>query len=571
MTAVSKHLRRRRVERHCAAAVRAVGGRPNAEFRQQRLFLGGQPVNLSTPYLAVDSDNDAITNIRGRTDAMALRLAHCDLELHTSLTPEDEIGRIVFDILEQLRTEALVASTFVGVRANMQASFERWCWQCRVDSLTDSELGELIYGITHIVRSRLIQTVTDPIVEGVLEHVRFTLAPLIGHDLVKLKAHLHNQRAYSEFALNIANTISSLVAGGAGADDSNRASISRIRLAMPPVDDRDDRYVDGGAGAGGFDTADVFGEPYQVFTTEFDREITGEKLYGLSQREPLRRRLDELIKAQAFSVPRLAQRLQQLFAVSHLAGWDFGEDDGFIDGRRLSQLVSNPQNHRIFKKGKSAPHCDTALTFLIDTSGSMKSQRFETVAVLVDIYTRALELAGVKTEVLGFTTDGWSGGRSIKAWRKAGSPETPGRMNDRLHVVYKEADASWRRSRLGMAAMLNTTHYREGLDGEAVQWACERLALRNESRKCLVMISDGAPMDSGTSQCNGEAYLHQHLLRVIDRWERRADFDIAAIGIDLDMELFFRNAVSLDLTGTLGQRAFTALDALFGRRRSRVV
>ena len=567
MSAISQQLRRRRLERHCAATVRAISGRSNAEYRQQRLFFKGKPVNLFTPYLAMDSSVDVLQKVRGVTDLMALRLAYSDQKLHLSKLPEADVARLVFDTLEQLRVEALVPITYAGVKENMQAAFDRWDGQCRADALTENELGELIYGVTHIVRSRLIKQITDPVIEELLEHIRFTLAPLIGKDLVALKRNLHDQQVYSEFALNIANCINELAADLAGGEEAAEQSVTRIRLAMPPSDDRDDRYAEGGGlGEGSFAVGDEFGKHYHVFTTDYDREVTGAAMYRVAERETMRKRLDGLIKAQAISIPRLAQRLQRLFAISRLAGWDFGEDEGFIDGRRLSQLVSNPANHRIFKKEKSAPDCDTVFTFLVDTSGSMKRQRFETVAVLLDIYARALELAGVKVEVLGFSTDGWSGGQSIKAWRKAGSPEDPGRVNDRLHIVYKDADTSWRRSRLSMASMLQTAHYREGLDGEAVQWACERLANRNESKKCVVMISDGAPMDSATSQCNNsEEYLHHHLQRIVYQWNKRRDFEVAAIGIDLDMELFFDKAVSVDLTGTMGIKAYKALEILFSR------
>ncbi|MFT5607012.1 MAG: cobaltochelatase CobT [Parvicella sp.] len=569
MSVTNEHLRRRRLERHCAASIRAIVGKSRVEYRQQRLFEQGAPVNFYSPLLAVDASTDALAKVRGVTDSMALRLSYSDRALHRSKLPEDDdVARLVFDTLEQLRTEALVPAIYVGVRKNMQDAFERWCGQCRADTLLENELGELIYGVTHIVRSRLIKQVTDPEIELALEHVRYKLAPLIGKDLLKLRTHLQDQSEYSVYALNIANTISELAAEATGSLDENNAAVVRIRLPMPPSDDRDDRYQEsaGRVGEGAFAVADEFGELYQVFTTDYDREITGEKMYRVAQRETLRRELDTLIKAQAISIPRLAQRLKRLFAISHLAGWDFGEDEGFIDGRRLSQLVSNPANHRIFKKEKSSPHCDTVLTFLVDTSGSMKRQRYDTVAVLVDIYCRALELAGVKTEILGFSTDGWSGGESLKAWKKAGAPDNPGRLNDRLHIVYKDADTPWRRSRMGISSMLHTSHYREGLDGEAMQWACERLANREESRKCVVMISDGAPMDSATGQTNGEEYLHHHLLRVVHQWSRRRDFSIAAIGIDLDMEYFFNNALSVDLAGNLGIKAFKALEILFSGR-----
>jgi cobaltochelatase CobT len=199
----------------------------------------------------------------------------------------------------------------------------------------------------------------------------------------------------------------------------------------------------------------------------------------------------------------------------------------------------------------------------------MKRQRYEAVAILVDVYCRALELAGVRTEILGFTTGGWAGGQSIKAWRIAGSPDHPGRLNDQLHIVYKSADDSWRRSRYSISSLLNPVHFREGLDGEALQWAAGRLIERTESRKCLVMISDGSPMETATSNYNVEFYLDQHLRNIARKIESRPGMEAGAIGIALDMDEYFRNCINLDLTGTLGIRSFMALEQLFHRPGAR--
>ncbi|MEM7196022.1 MAG: cobalt chelatase [Pseudomonadota bacterium] len=563
---MSEQIRRRRLERHCAAAMRSISGRRDVEYRQQRLYVEGKPLNLFTPHLVADAAADSFARVRGVTDSMALRLRHSDSALHGSLMPDDDVGKIVFDTLEQLRVESLVDDMHAGSRRNMQLGFDDWCQRCRADGVTESELGLLIYSITQIARSRLVNAVQDEAVEGLIESVRFRLAPVIGDDLLGLRKHRGDQRRFAEYALNIAHTVSEIARANMNLDADEDSDIGKIKLPMPPIEESDDRYVEAGeAGRGGVDEMGEAGFGYRVFTREFDRETSALDMYRLEQLENLRRKIDALIKAQAISIPRLAQRLQRLFSVPHLSGWDFGEDEGHIDGRRLSQLVSNPANHRLFKQEKNSPKSDTVISFLIDNSGSMKRQRFETVTVLVDIYARALELAGVKTEILGFSTSGWSGGKSILRWRQSGSPEKPGRMNDRLHIVYKDADTRWRRSRMGVAAMMNTTHYREGLDGEAVTWACQRLSVRNESRKCLVMFSDGAPMDSATSQCNDEMYLQHHLKRVVSQIERQGQIEIRAIGIDLDMEAFFSQTISLDLYGTLGNRAFRALDMLFGR------
>ncbi len=562
---MNEQVRRRRIERHCGASIRALAGHPKAEYRRQLLFENGNGVELFCPHLASDVIQHSLGRSRGVADGMALRLAHSDLTLHRQLSPSDEVGKLVFDILEQLRVESLAPEGLRGVKMNLDQAFNEWCRQSRAEGLTENETGLLIYSITQIVRSRLNNQQQDEEVEGLIESTRFMLAPLVGDQLALMRGAKSDQKLYAELALEIAGTISKITQSvWLEAPDESIVKI-RQRLILPRQHEPDDRYVEGGvAGSGQPAVADDRVLPYPVFCRDFDRQLTGDKLYRLEQRNTLRLQLDRLVVAQAISVPRLAHRLKMLFAVMDPSGWNFGEEEGYLDGRRLGQLVANPAYSRIFKQQKLSPRCDTVVSFLIDNSGSMKRQRFEAVAVMVDVYARALELAGVRSEILGFTTGGWTGGRSMGAFRAAGMPADPGRLNDRLHIVYKDADTSWRRARYSIASMLTTTHFREGLDGEALQWACQRLERLEESRKCLVMISDGAPMDSATCQYNDELFLERHLKQVVHNLESSSTVELRAIGIGLDMSEFFTQSVALDLTGTLGNNEFRALETLYG-------
>lgn len=562
---MNEQVRIRQVERHCAASVRALSGKPFAEYRRQLLFENGRGVSLHSPHLAVDVVNHSLARCRGVADAMALRLLCTDLELHRTLMPSGEMAALVFDILEQLRVESLAPPGLKGMRTNLDRAFDEWSLQSHVEGLTENEVGLLIYSITQVVRTRLSGNPLPEVVEGIIEATRLRFSPLIGPELASLRNLASDQQAYADVALIIASAVSTL-AGAAVNEllDQNIAN-TRQRLQLPRQHEADDRYVEGAA-AGSGKTRSRDGEmiDYPVFCREYDRQINGADMYRLEQRTKLREQLDKLVAAQAVSIPGLAQRLKALFAIDQRSGWNFGEEEGYLDGRRLGQIVSNPACSRVFKQHKQSPHCDTVVTFLIDNSGSMKSQRFEAVAVMVDIFSRALDLAGVRSEILGFTTGGWTGGESMKAFRAAGMPNQPGRLNDRLHIVYKDADTSWSRARYSIASMLNTAHFREGLDGEALQWACQRLTVRNESRKCLVMISDGAPMDAATSHYNDPMFLDLHLKQVVRNLESDPVIALRAIGIALDMGEFFSDSVALDLTGTLGNNVFRVLETLYG-------
>jgi cobaltochelatase CobT len=232
-------------------------------------------------------------------------------------------------------------------------------------------------------------------------------------------------------------------------------------------------------------------------------------------------------------------------------------------------VVANPSDTNIHRQPVRRPATDAVVSFLIDTSGSMKAQRYQSVAVLVDTLVRALEMAEVASEVLGFTTASWSGGRSRADWVAAGRPDNPGRLADVAHVVYKSADWSWRQSRLSMAAMLRTDHYREGLDGEALEWAAWRLALRPERRRVLVLVSDGLPMETSTTSANHEGYLTDHLRTVWQRLDQSAvglgpEVELGAITLEHDLSGFVTRSVHLNLTGTLTVGTYDVLNRLLG-------
>ncbi len=159
------------------------------------------------------------------------------------------------------------------------------------------------------------------------------------------------------------------------------------------------------------------------------------------------------------------------------------------------------------------------MTLLLDNSGSMRGRPITVAATCADILARTLERCGVKVEILGFTTRAWKGGQSREAWLAAGKPANPGRLNDLRHIIYKSADAPWRRARKNLGLMMREGLLKENIDGEALDWAHKRLLARTEQRKILMMISDGAPVDDSTLSVNPGNYLERHLRWVIEEIE----------------------------------------------------
>ncbi len=565
---------RRRRERHRSALVRAIGANPAAELRGQRLTVADRPIEIASPHLSLGIDTITAAVDRGIADALGLRIRHSDHDLHAELRPAATVAGIIFDLLEQLRCESLTPPSMPGVAANLDAAFTSWCERARGEHLLEREAGVLLYTLIHLTRARLMGPRStyrpDDEVDAITEATRFALSPVIGSALAEMARARTDQRRFAAAARFIADYI----ADELGGDGENDADTTRLRLLAitadtNPTEDGDAQYGPQGTGVvtvGGLDALDGAGD-YHVYRAADDREITGADLYPPSARRRLRGDLDRLLAAQSVSPARLAQRLRALLAEPSPYGWSSAHEDGLLDPARLARLVTDPADRNVFRRPASRPSCDAVVSFLIDTSGSMKRQRFEAVAVLVDSFARALELAGARCEVLGFTTREFSGGEPRRRWEADGEPADPGRLTSTEHIVYSAAETPWRRDRLGLASMLRTDHYRESIDGEAVLWAFRRLLDRPERRRHLVVISDGAPNDAATSRTNRDGFLADHLHAVTSFVERRSDVRLAAIALDHDVGDFYRNWVPLDLSGTLSLATYeAALLAIAGPR-----
>jgi cobaltochelatase CobT len=169
---------------------------------------------------------------------------------------------------------------------------------------------------------------------------------------------------------------------------------------------------------------------------------------------------------------------------------------------------------------------------------------------------------------LGFTTRAWKGGQSREKWLAEGKPPNPGRLNDLRHIVYKPADAPWRRARKALGLMLREGLLKENIDGEALLWAHERLLARTEQRRILMVISDGAPVDDSTLSVNPGNYLERHLRDVIEWIETRSIVELVAIGIGHDVTRYYRRAVTIVDAEELGGAMTDKLAELFDEHES---
>ncbi len=555
-----------RVEELCAAAIRALTGEPGLRFRGGRLHRGHTRLPIGAPHLHPDAGDD-LGSFRGAADGLALRMRYSDAELHRALRPADPVPRLVFDMLEQFRVEALAPEHLPGVVTNLRHRHVSWSLEFHHSGLTETARGLLLYTVAQVCRARVTGQPVVAETRDVIEHTRAGLATRIGGSLAGLRRHRREQARHADHARAIADLVGEML----GAVDEDGTAVRRRNgslAGMPLVNDEEDNDAPAPTAETGPSRTLNAGAGYRVFTTAHDREHAASSLVRPELLSQYRRQLDRSIAARGLNLARLARELRALFAEPAVNGWDGGQEEGRLDGRRLAQLVAAPAERRLFRTERVEPVTDCLMTFLVDCSGSMK-QHAESVAVLVDVFSRALERIGATSEILGFTTGAWNGGRAMQDWRRAGRPPHPGRLNERHHLIFKDAETSWRRARPTIAALLKTDLYREGADGEAVAWACDRARKHRERNRILVVVSDGSPMDSATNLTNDEHYLGQHLAEVVRREERAGSMRIHGLGVGLDLSAHYGRSHALDLSGGVSNGVLAEVVGMLSGTRHR--
>jgi len=562
-----------RVEELCVAAIRALAGERDLHFRGRRLHRGRTRLPTYAPHLHPSVEHDDFASFRGAADGLALRLVHSDDALHRCLAPADRARRMLFDMLEQFRVESLAAGVWPGVQRNLQHRFETWLMAFHHSGLTESASGILLFTIAQVCHARVTQQTVLEATEDLMEATRAGIGPLIGRSLAALRRTRHDQAAYAVPALAIAAQVARLLEQ-AGEDDASpsdreREGDPRLAFGMLVADDENDE-VTGAATVvtGRSRVLEAASDGYRVFSIAYDRELRPATQIRPALLAELRERLDARVAAQGLNIARLARQLHALLAMPSRDDWVSAQEEGLIDGRRLAQLVASPSERRLFRQELREPQADCVVAFLIDCSGSMR-QHIESVALLVDVFARALDMAGVASEILGFTTGAWNGGRALRDWRRAGKPPFPGRLNETAHLVFKDGDTPWRRARRSIATLLHPELFREGVDGEALAWAAARLAARGEGRRLLVVISDGCPMDGATQLANDAHYLDHHLQQVAAKIEADGVVALAAIGVGLDLSPYYGRCQAIDLEAGLGNRIFQEVLSLIGGHRQR--
>jgi len=575
-------------------------------FSAERPGLAPGKARLPEPARKLTKKDAAI--VRGHADAMALRIACHDPKVHKKLAPGNQQARNVFDAVEQARVEAIGARRMAGVAKNLNAMLDDHFHRGKYDEITDRADAPLPEALAMMVRERLTGQAPPVAARKMVDLWRPVLEEKIGARLDQLSRLTEDQARFGESIQDVLTALDlsderisepnddeddqddrSGDQGQSGAEgESEKDSADDIDTdqAQTSSDEVDaDNAVDAAqlASSEDFDESEMGeedtpgdaarpnfhgrneprGPEYHAYAPKFDEIISAEDLCDAEELTRLRSYLDKQLAHLQHIVARLANRLQRKLMAQQNRAWEFDLEEGILDPARLSRVVIDPYQPLSFKHEKEATFRDTVVTLLLDNSGSMRGRPITVAATCADILARTLERCGVKVEILGFTTRAWKGGQSREAWLAAGKPANPGRLNDLRHIVYKSADAPWRRARKNLGLMMREGLLKENIDGEALDWAHKRLLGRPEQRKILMMISDGAPVDDSTLSVNPGNYLERHLRHIIEEIETRSPVELIAIGIGHDVTRYYRRAVTIVDAEELGGAITEKLAELF--------
>ncbi|MDL5027555.1 cobalamin biosynthesis protein CobT [Vibrio sp. TMPB1044] len=538
------------------SVARAISGELNLNYRGERLYNGNSPCYYQSAHtndLTFVSRHD-LTNsklsMQGKIDSSALRLLLSDTDLHYSLRPKNEVERLLYDFCEQIRIESQVPSYLKGVTKSIQFNFAYWSDQYHQNGFTESRIGMLLFTLMQVIHTRLTGVpVSEPIAETV-ESTRAGIVPIFGSSLKRLKAHRADQQQFAHCANELASLAQELINQEQESNNSPTPTVEEdikilAQLALIVDGDIQDEDVDIDI-TGSSKVFELSGANYQVFNSEFDQVVAADKLVRRALLLELRQKLTDDIMARQVNTRRLAAMLTSFVATPQRNRRQDHLEEGIVNATTITKLITSPLDRAVFYQPDIGASHQCAITFLMDCSGSMQKHSHK-LSLLMDTILKSVGLANIPFEIIGFTTNNWNGGKVYRQWLKQGQPKHPGRLNEVRHIVFKDFDTHWRRSRLGIASLRKADIFKEGIDGEAVQFASQRLQQHSAQRKVLIVFSDGCPMDTATSTANDQFYLDNHLKQVIERESIKNSIEIHGVGMGVDLSPYYRSNITLDV------------------------
>ena len=592
-----------------AEATKVMANNPelNVNYTVDPSGISGDSIRL--PQISRRMSREEVLIARGTSDALALYHRYHNEKTHARYVPEGGIAQEIYEAMETARCEALGARDMPGTAGNIDAKIASETDRMGYRDIKERSEAPLSDAAGFLIRSLATGRELPEGAQNVLNLWRDFLETQAGKTIENVSDQLEDQSQFAKFARQVITDLGygdQLGKDPDNMDDEDEEQFqddaeeennpestgeedSQDEESDANPEQSQEEQQDAGQASVSLDddASDDMSEEtelpegespveppapqpiseadpnYKVFAREYDEEVHAEELAEPVELERLRAYLDQQLEPLKGAVSRLANKLQRRLQAQQNRSWLFDLEEGILDAGRLARIVANPTTPLSFKMEQDTEFRDTVVTLLLDNSGSMRGRPISIAAICADVLARTLERCNVKVEILGFTTRAWKGGQSRERWLNDGRPQQPGRLNDLRHIIYKGADAPWRRSRPNLGLMMKEGLLKENIDGEALEWAHRRMIARAEQRKILMVISDGAPVDDSTLSVNPANYLEKHLRDVIDMVERRNAVELLAIGIGHDVTRYYEKAVTITDVEQLAGAMTEQLAALF--------
>jgi len=520
------------------------------KLKNESLF-SGDPFEKSET--KIDEKNKKIT--RGWFDFKALNLKYSNPKIFQNYLPQENQHKNLFKLLNYCRCLSLGFSEFKGCRLNFKNYFHQLNLVLDFEIKKEEEI--LFTSLLNFFDCKKFN----------FKLLKKNYPKLFKNDLETLYKNLASQESYSFNCLEIIKRICPNQNDDEFEVSKNKENIEENSTKLNKKKERkkkqssselfDERKIEKKEGKIESENNHSLlnqtkEKKYNSYTKEFDLFADASDLSTKNELNELRKKFDKECFESTNLINKLVRKLDKLLNSLNRNSWQFDQEEGYFDTSKFASFIANPNHNNIFKYEREKKEKNTIVSLLLDNSGSMRGKPIITAAITTEIITKVLERCNVNVEILGFTTREWKGGRSKKKWEKNGKPSFPGRLNDLLHIIYKDADCQWYRCKNNLGLILKEGLLKENIDGEALLWAHNRLTLRHENKKILIVISDGAPVDDSTLSSNSADILDNHLKETVSQIQKRGFINLLAIGIGHDVSKYYNNAFVIDDINSLG-------------------
>ena len=519
-----------------------------------------------------------VKNYRGIADFLALKLKYHNDTIYKKFKPKDIVSGELFDALEETRIITLGSIYMKGIASNLRTRIEFFCKKNQFNKIKKRNNSQITRAIKLLSSEYFLK---EKLPKNTLSFIKLwkpIIIPLIIENLIEIKKELNDQAKFSEQSLEIIKKIKKFCEKKKDLEKQKKKLNKKKTYSKKNKEEELEKINSSFF----FDKEIDYKEKnlkqkiqkkknlkkneflnnaiskinedlkYKIYTNKFDKIIKAEEYCKKNELLQLHNQLLKESKDTFLTIKRVAKKLQNKLLVINKSFWNFDLEDGKINNSKLSKIIVNYNFKKIYKNFEEKKIKDTIVTLLIDNSGSMRGKPIQTAAICSKIISKILEKCSVKVEVLGFTTKEWKGGKSRENWIANDMPQKPGRLNDLMHIIYKTPEDTLKKIDHNFALMLKDGLLKENIDGESLLWALTRIWKRNEERKILMVISDGAPVDDSTISTNSSNYLEKHLKKIIKFIENKTNVEIIAIGIGHNVNKYYKKAVTINDPDQLG-------------------